>query len=187
MTEGSSAEEKFRNRVLQARSDIPDANKIHEARKKREEMRKIAQDPTYIQISKKRKMSNKPGSRLAPRDSDDEEQNITRMKGQTFVSPNGNKYCNTIVDNTTSRLDDDIDRGREMDDDSVIDWEKNLIRGSAIPGPNPEQSGFYNANTDIRPIGVRIREKITDLNERLAETKNNQIRIESEFESHTER
>jgi len=91
------------------------------------------------------------------------------------------------VDNTSTRVDDDIDQGREMDDDGVRDWEKNLIKGSAIPGPNPEENGFYNSNTDVRPIGVRIREKINDLNERLEESQNNQKRIEDEFENNTER
>ena len=39
-----------------------------------------------------------------------------------------------LVDNTKATIDDDIDRGREMDDEDVRDWEKNLIKGSYIPG-----------------------------------------------------
>ena len=38
------------------------------------------------------------------------------------------------VENKKTTIDDDIDRGREMDDDDVRDWEKNLIKGSHIPG-----------------------------------------------------
>ena len=38
------------------------------------------------------------------------------------------------MDNTRATIDDDIDRGREMDDEDVRDWEKNLIKGSHIPG-----------------------------------------------------
>ena len=39
-----------------------------------------------------------------------------------------------LVENKRTTIDDDIDRGREMDDDDVRDWEKNLIKGSHIPG-----------------------------------------------------
>ena len=88
--------------------------------------------------------------------------------------------------NKTNQIDDDIDRGREMDDDGVRDWEKKLIKGSAIPGPNPEENGLYNCNADVRPIDVRIKEKLTDVNERLHECQNNQQRISDELDNKNE-
>ena len=89
MTENQTAEERFKSRVLNAsNSAIPDANKIHEARKKREEMRKMAQDPTYVAINRNGKSNNarnghprKTGSRIEGVDSGDENEQITRMKG----------------------------------------------------------------------------------------------------------
>ena len=43
-------------------------------------------------------------------------------------------HVQILVENKKTTIDDDIDRGREMDDDDVRDWEKNLIKGSYIPG-----------------------------------------------------
>ena len=66
---------------------IPDANKIHEARKKREEMRKLAEDPSYVSMSKnKKKLKPKIGSRIETIDSDEEDEQITRLKGTIFRS-----------------------------------------------------------------------------------------------------
>ena len=81
LAENASAADKFRERIANMGSDIiPDANKIHEARKKREEMRKMAEDPSYVSMSKKKKQKPKIGSRIEAIDSDEEEQ-ITRLKG----------------------------------------------------------------------------------------------------------
>ena len=82
LAEKASAAEKFRERVANMGNDaIPDANKIHEARKKREEMRKMAEDPSYLSMSKKKKPKPKQGSRIAGVESEDEEEQITRLKG----------------------------------------------------------------------------------------------------------
>ena len=84
LSENQTAEERFKSRVLNASSNsaIPDANKIHEARKKREEMRKLAQDPSYISMNRNGKSRNrKTGSRIEGVDSGDEDEQITRMKG----------------------------------------------------------------------------------------------------------
>ena len=82
LAENASAADKFRERIANMGSDIiPDANKIHEARKKREEMRKMAEDPSYVSMSKKKKQKPKIGSRIEAIDSDEEEQ-ITRLKGE---------------------------------------------------------------------------------------------------------
>ena len=84
LSENQTAEERFKSRVLNATSNsaIPDANKIHEARKKREEMRKLAQDPSYISMNRNGKSRNrKTGSRIEGVDSGDEDEQITRMKG----------------------------------------------------------------------------------------------------------
>ena len=86
LSENQTAEERFKSRVLNAsaNSAIPDANKIHEARKKREEMRKLAQDPAYIAMNrngKNRNQNRKTGSRIEGVDSGDENEQITRMKG----------------------------------------------------------------------------------------------------------
>jgi len=82
LSENQTAEERFKSRVLNAsaNSAIPDANKIHEARKKREEMRKLAQDPAYISMNRNGK-NRKTGSRIEGVDSGDENEQITRMKG----------------------------------------------------------------------------------------------------------
>ena len=53
-------------------------------------------------------------------------------------------------------------------------------------GPNPEENGFHNQNQDVRPVDVRIREKLSDLKERLRETQNNQKRITEELEEKQE-
>ena len=90
LSENQTAEERFKSRVLNAsaNSAIPDANKIHEARKKREEMRKLAQDPAYISMNRNGKNRNhqnrKTGSRIEGVDSGDENEQITRMKGLKF-------------------------------------------------------------------------------------------------------
>ena len=80
MTEANSAEEKFRNRILNSGSDIPDANKIHEARKKRELLRRIAQDPSYVSLKGKKTMKSGE-SRLMTGDSDEEEPKVTHLNG----------------------------------------------------------------------------------------------------------
>ena len=49
------------------------------------------------------------------------------------------------MQNKAEKIDDDIDQGREMDDDGVRDWEKTLIKGSNMPGVNPEEGGFVNS------------------------------------------
>ena len=55
-----------------------------------------------------------------------------------------------------------------------------------VLGPNPEENGFHNQNQDVRPVDVRIREKLSDLKERLRETQNNQKRITEELEEKQE-
>ena len=59
-------------------------------------------------------------------------------------------------------IDDDIDRGRENDDEGVRAWESNLIKGSAIPGQNPDESMMHRP-ADPRPLDVRMSEKISDV------------------------
>ena len=84
LSENQTAEERFKSRVLNAsgNSAIPDANKIHEARKKREEMRKLAQDPSYVSMNRNgRNQNRRTGSRIEGVDSGDENEQITRMKG----------------------------------------------------------------------------------------------------------
>ena len=67
-----------------------------------------------------------------------------------------------IVTNKKIEIDDDIDRGRENDDEGVRAWESNLIRGSAIPGQNPDET-LMAQPADPRPLDVRISEKISDV------------------------
>ena len=59
-----------------------------------------------------------------------------RNHSSEFYYPVAYAVCLNIilVENKRTTIDDDIDRGREMDDDDVRDWEKNLIKGSHIPG-----------------------------------------------------
>ena len=60
-----------------------------------------------------------------------------------------------LVENKRTTIDDDIDRGREMDDDDVRDWEKNLIKGSYIPGMffgSQQQSVILGPSSWIDPL-----------------------------------
>ena len=70
-----------------------------------------------------------------------------------------------LVPTKKTQINDDIDRGREMDDDGVRAWESNLIKGSSIPGQNPADMNLLNQPRDERPVDVRIREKLGDLKE----------------------
>ena len=172
LAESASAATKFRERIADVSNagDIPSANAIHEARKKREELRKLAEDPSYVSMSKKKQqIKPKRGSRIAGVDSDSDEEQITRLN---------------VVNKKRAAIDDDIDRGREQDDDGVRAWESNLIKGQAIPGQNSlEMNNLLEQQRgkDERPVDVRIREKLGDLKERLKECHMNKKRIDSEM------
>jgi len=155
----------FREKVLDkiGSSAIPDANEIHAARKKREEARRKAKgDDSFLPINGNKKRNIPTGRRIDNTGSDNEEERVIKMDINQKVFVN-----------------DDIDEGREKDDEGVRRWETNLIRGSAIAPQSVEEleaMGFSNGQKKF-PADA-IREKLGDLRERLAECKNNKVRME---------
>lgn len=79
-----------------------------------------------------------------------------------------------LVTDKKIEIDDDIDRGRENDDEGVRAWESNLIKGSAIPGQNPDESMMHRP-ADPRPLDVRISEKLSDVKVRFSKRSKRQI------------
>lgn len=105
MKEKDLSKNSFREKVLDkmSSSSIPDANAIHAARKKREEARrKATMEESYVPTNgHKAKTNNEPGRRIDDLESDPDEEVIKmEINKKTFIN-------------------DDIDCGRDQDDEGV--------------------------------------------------------------------
>ena len=136
MKEKDLSKNSFREKVLDklASSSIPDANAIHAARKKREEARRQAtMGESYVPLNgQKSKMGNNiPGRRIDGTESDPDEE-IIKMEI-----------------NKKKIINDDIDEGREKDDEGVRRYKNKKF-----------QKQFMKISKKFRTKNINLRQKL---------------------------